>query len=105
MVRLYTQKQRTEVLKSLSIKPVNGMVTGKEAASILSWRAKEEHGVIHTYDPSSLRRHVEQKNITPIPVSPRKNMYKVETVFELPIAPTRGRGANIPVEGLSEEVA
>lgn len=105
MVRLYTPKQRADILKVLSIKPVRGTVTGREAAAILSWRAKEEYKVIHQYDPSTLRRHVEQKNITPIKISEKKNAYKVEEVFELPIAPKRGKGTSTPIEEPTESVA
>lgn len=105
MVRLYTSKQRAEVLKSLSIKPVSGTVTGKEAAAILSWRAREEYAVIHRYDPSTLRRHVKQKNITPIKISKKKSTYKVEEVFDLSIAPLRGKGISTPIEEPTEEVA
>lgn len=97
MVRLYTPKQRSDVLKILNIKPENGLVDGKEAAAILTWRAKEEYGVVHRYETRALARHVEQKNIVPVAPGTRRNMratknlYPVAKVFELPIAPTRGR--------------
>ena len=97
MVRLYTPKQRSDALKILSIKPVNGLVDGREAAAILTWRAQEEYEVIHQYEPRALIRHVEQKNIVPVAPGTRRNMratknlYPVAKVFELPIAPTRGR--------------
>lgn len=97
MVRLYTPKQRSDVLKLLSIKPVNGLVDGREAAAILTWRAQEEYKVTHQYEPRALIRHVEQKNIKPVVSGTRsnnratKNFYPVAKVFELPISPTRGR--------------
>lgn len=96
-MRLYTPKQRQEILISLAIKPKNGKVTGKEAAEILTWRAKEEMGVDHEYSPSILRRHVENGNLVAYPATKltdkgisRKSLYDVEAVFELSIEPRRG---------------
>ncbi len=97
MVHLYTPSKRQEVLRSLHIKPVDGKVSGREAARILSWRAKEEEGIEHQYNPSTLRRHVKQGNLIAYPGTKvtdkgtsRKSLYDVEVVFELQIAPKRG---------------
>jgi hypothetical protein len=90
MARLYTTKHRQEILRSLEIKPVDGKVTGKEAALILSWRAQKEFGVPRQYNDASVRRHVAQGNIQADPHN-RKNRYPVEIVFDLNISPTRGR--------------
>lgn len=97
MACLYETKQREEILRSLRIKPIKGKVTGEEAARILSWRAREEQGVEHKYTSSILRRHVEQGNLEAYPGTrltdkgkSRKNLYDVEAVFELSIAPRRG---------------
>jgi hypothetical protein len=100
MTHLYTQKQKQEVLKLLSIKPISGKVTGKEAAQILKWRAKEEFGIDREYDDASLRRHVKEGNIHADPNS-RKSRYPVEEVFDLVIYPTRGRPRKAPEEAVA----
>ena len=87
---MYTPEQIQAALVALRIKPKNGMVTGREAARILSWRAEDEQGVKHRYLNSALRRHVERGNITAYPVNARFNMYKVEDVFDLSLT-KRGR--------------
>lgn len=92
MAVLYTPKEIQEVLRELRIKPVDGKVTTLEAARIISWRAKAEQGIEHEYPASAVRRHIQRGHIKPIPVSTRLNMYKVEDVFELPLAPRRGIG-------------
>ena len=98
MTRLYTAKRQQEILKLLAIKTnKDGRLTGKEAAAVLTWRAKEEVGVEHDYSPSILRRHVEQGNLVAYPGTKvtkdgksRKSFYDVEAVFGLPIEPRRG---------------
>lgn len=92
MAVLYTPKEIQEALRELRIKPVEGKVTTLEAARILSWRAKAEQNIEHVYPASAVRRHIQRGHITPIPVSKRLNMYKVEDVFELSLAPKRGIG-------------
>ena len=99
MACLYEANQREGILRSLRIKPMKGRVTGDEAARILTWRAKEEYGILHEYAPSILRRHVKQGNLRAYPGTKlpedgksRKNLYDVESVFELSIAPRRGLG-------------
>src|SRR5260221_2032917 len=88
---MYTPEQMQATLIALRIKPKNGMVTGSEAARILTWRAEDEQGVKHRYLDSAVRRHVERGNIKAYPVNARFNMYKVEDVFEIPLSPRRGR--------------
>jgi len=97
MPRLYTPEERKEVLTTLRIRPKGGKLSGKEAALVLTWRAKEEFGVEHEYKPSILRRHVEQGNLKAYPATKltgegksRKNVYDVEAVFALEIEPNRG---------------
>jgi len=96
MVHLYTAERKQEVLQFLNIKPIDGKVTGREAARILSWRAREEEGIVHQYNPSTLRRHVKQGNLVPYPGTKitnkgasRKSLYDVDVVFELQIAQKR----------------
>ncbi|HEY7415049.1 MAG TPA: hypothetical protein VH593_07640 [Ktedonobacteraceae bacterium] len=92
MAVLYTPKEIQDVLRELRIKPVDGnKVTGKEAARILTWRAKAEQGIEHTYPDSAIRRHVERGNLKIAEqVNPRFNLYKVEDIFDLPLVPRRG---------------
>jgi hypothetical protein len=92
MVVLYTPEEIQAVLKELRIKPKNDKVTGREAARILTWRAKAEEGVTHIYPDSAIRRHVERKNLKIAEqVNTRLNLYQVEDIFELPLSPRRGR--------------
>lgn len=100
MAVLYTPKQIQEVLKELRIKPINGRVTTQEAARILSWRAKSEHDIAHTYNASAVRRHIQTGNLKAEAVSSRFNMYRVEDIFDLPLKPRRERQQ--PKEGLGE---
>lgn len=91
MAVLYTPEEIQEALRQLRIKPKDGKVTGKEAAKILTWRAKEEHGIKHVYPDAAIRRHVERGNLKVAEqVNPRFNLYWVEDVFELPLVPRRG---------------
>lgn len=91
MAVLYSRKQIQDALRELAIRPVNGNVTTREAARILSWRAKHEEGVDHVYPESAVRRHVQQENLKIAErKNPRFNLYKTEDVFELPLVPKRG---------------
>lgn len=92
MAVLYTPRQIQDALKELRIKPIEGMVSTNEATRILSWRAKTEHGVEHTYNVSAIRRHVQMGNLVKTnPESTRLNKYRVEDIFDLPLAPKRGQ--------------
>ena len=97
MTRLYTPAERKEVLTTLRVKPKGGKLSGREAALVLTWRAREEFGIDHEYKPSILRRHVEQGNLKAYPDTKltdkgrsRKNLYDAEAVFGLEIEPSRG---------------
>jgi hypothetical protein len=90
MAKLYTTKHKQEALRSLEIKPIDGKITGREAAKVLGWRAKEEFGIDREYDDATLRRHVQQGNLHADPHN-RKHRYDVDEVFDLTILPTRGR--------------
>lgn len=93
MAVLYTAKQIQEVLRELRIKPSDGNVTTREAARILTWRAKAEQDIEHNYPDTAVRRHVQQGNLKIAhQINPRFNMYRVEDVFDLPLVPKRGRG-------------
>lgn len=97
MARWYEPKHREEILRSLGIQAIRGRISGEEAARVLSWRAKEEQGVEHTYSSTILRRHAEKGNLRAYPATKltkdgvsRKNLYEAEDVFQLDIAPRRG---------------
>ena len=99
MAVLYTPEEIQAVLKELRIKPLSGGVTTREAARILSWRARAEYGVEHSYNESAVRRHVQSGNLKATQVSTRFNRYKVEALFDVPLAPRRG----IQPKQMSEE--
>lgn len=91
MAVLYTRKQIQDALRELAIRPVDGNVTTKEAARILSWRAKHEEGIEHDYPESAVRRHVQQGNLRIAEKrNPRFNLFTAEDVFSLPLVPRRG---------------
>lgn len=87
MAVLYTPKDIQKMLAELRIKPIDGKVTTQEAARILTQRAKEECGIEHTYTPTAVRRHIHGGHLNPERKSSRKNMYPVESIFDLPIKP------------------
>jgi hypothetical protein len=88
---LYTPEEIQSALKELRIKPIDGNVTGAEAARILTWRAKAEQDIEHIYPGSAIRRHVEQDNLKVAKrVNARLNLYKVEDIFDLSLVPRRG---------------
>jgi hypothetical protein len=91
MTVLYTHKQIQDILRDLRIKPKNGMVTTREAARILTWRAREEYCIEHEYPEAAVRRHVDQGNLKIAGKANKvSNLFRVEDVFELGIAPKRG---------------
>ncbi len=96
MAILYTSKELQEILRGLRIKPKAGMVTTKEAAAILTWRAEHEQEIKHHYPESAVRRHVELGNLE---IAGKKNkvanLFKFEDVFEVPLAPRRGIAVNV----------
>lgn len=88
---LYTAKEIQEVLRELRIKPKEGKVNGREAAQILTWRAKKEQGIEHTYLDSAIRSHVKYGNLKVAEqVNSRFNLYRVEDIFDLSLSPRRG---------------
>ncbi len=90
MAKLYTAKAKQEALRSLEIKPIDGKLTGREAAQVLEWRAKQEFGIDRKYDDASLRKHVQHGNLHADPDN-RGSRYLVEEIFDLGIYPARGR--------------
>src|SRR6266536_1939280 len=84
MAVLYTQKKIQEALRELAIRPVGGNVTTKEAARILSWRAKHEEGIDHVYPESAVRRHVESENLK---IAERRNKRSNLQVLALYVTP------------------
>lgn len=89
MAVLNTPEKIRLALSELSIKPVDGKVSGKEAASILSWRARYEQNVDHKYKVGTINKHADKLGVTP--VNTRKNLYDVNAVFDLEIEPKRGK--------------
>ena len=101
---LYTKREINEVLKELKIRAVEGRVNASEAARILSWRAKHEQGIGHTYTPNNVRKHRGKLDaIHPIKEdgseNTRANLYLAEKVFDLEIEPARtNRGKSKLIE-------
>jgi len=92
MPRLYTKKQINEALKELHIRPLENRVTSKEAASILTWRAKQEHQVDYEYTDSTVRRHVTLGNLRDIKrISTRQSLYSIDELLDIPLKPRRKR--------------
>lgn len=92
MARFYTKHEVQKMLQELRIQPVhNGLVTTREAAAILTWRAREEQGVEHVYPESVVRRHVERGNLE---IADKRgklvNLYRVEDVMLIALTPKRG---------------
>lgn len=88
---LYTAKEIQEVLRELRIKPKDGKVNGREAAQILTWRAKQEQGIEHIYLDSAIRSHVKYGNLKVAEqVNSRFNLYRVEDIFDLNLSPRKG---------------
>jgi hypothetical protein len=90
----YTKREINDALKELHIKTIDGRVNAEEAARILSWRAKQERGIDHTYTPNAVRKH--SGKLAPIhpykedgSANIRVNLYLTENVFELDIQPKR----------------
>ncbi len=105
MATLYTEKDMAKILRELRIAPEEGKVDGNEAAKILTWRAKQEYHVEYQYDNTTVRQHVRRGHFpegTIDTTNPRRNLYKVETVFRLPLAPRRGASRRKQAEVGSE---
>jgi len=101
---LYSKKEINDILRELKIRPIDGKVNGNEAASILTWRAQHEYkDNAREYTAQSVRRHVSLGNLTAHPVPPkhgdesRKNLYYLDEVLSLPLAPKRGAKPKEPV--------
>jgi hypothetical protein len=93
MATYYTERDMVKVLRELHIAPEQGKVTGQEAARILSWRAKHEQDVEYHYDATAIRQHIKQGRFPEGSIdhaNPRRNLYPVEIIFQLPLAPKRG---------------
>jgi hypothetical protein len=92
MATLYTAREVQKMLQELRIQPIrNGLVTTREVAAILKWRAETEQGTEHTYPESAVRRHVERGNLTVADtIGKAANLFRVEDVMLVPLTPKRG---------------
>jgi hypothetical protein len=81
-------------MRELHIAPTaEGMLTGNEAAKVLTWRAEHEFQVHYQYDAGALRQHVRAGYLKKDEVDtthPRRTLYPYRIVFQLPISPRRG---------------
>ncbi len=90
----YTEKERKAALKQMRIHPDTERVNSAEAVKILSWRAKQEHGVEHEYTANAVRKHGDKLDARPAlksdgSVNTRQNTYDVKKLFEIDIIPAR----------------
>lgn len=95
MARFYSTKEMHTVLKDLGIKPIENALNTREAAQVLTWRAKDEMGIEYTYSDTTVRSRVHTGSLNPVggrQRNSRYNTYKVEDVFSLPLYPRRGSG-------------
>jgi hypothetical protein len=93
MATLYTERDIAKTLRELRIDPENGKVDGNEAARILSWRARQEYGIEYQYDAVTIRQHVRRGHFSEGTIDTsniRRNLYQVNAIFKLPLAPRRG---------------
>jgi hypothetical protein len=101
LARLYTQKEIQKALQELRIDPVDGNVSTKEAARILTWRATSEFGVPHIYPDAAVRSRVKGGHLTP--ATPGwANLYRVEDIFRLTLYPKRGTKTNSSEEAIQK---
>jgi len=86
----YTAIKRHEILKLLSIKPIDGKLTRAETICILTWRLREEKNINREYRVKDLMRHVQQGRLKAYArynkENSHKTLYTVKEIFDLPIA-------------------
>jgi hypothetical protein len=88
--RDYTNQEKKQVLESLEIVPIDGMVDSAQAARILSKRAEVETGTLHAYGDSAIRWRVKTGKLSVArSVNPRLNFFKVEDIFALDLEPQK----------------
>lgn len=95
MATSYTEDEMTQAMQEQHIAPEGGKVDGREAAKILTWRAKQEYRVDYEYNATAIRQHVKVGHIAPHDIdatNPRRSRYSYAAIFRLPIAPRRGAG-------------
>lgn len=90
----YTEKERKAALLQMRIDPEAERANSSQAAKILTWRAKEEHGVEHEYNATAVRKHASQLDTMHArradgSLNPRQNTYDVKKLFEIDILPKR----------------
>lgn len=91
MAILYTPQQMKKALQDLRIQPVDGNITTKEVAKILSWRSEQEFNTKHDYPETAVRRRTQKGHIKTAPESTLgRSLYRVEEAFKLDLYPKRG---------------
>lgn len=96
MAKYYTRKEMVDILKQIGYQPdKDGAINTKEAAKVLTWRAKEEYKIDYEYSEIAVRRRISTGALVPVQgrnKNNRHNTYKIEDIFSLPLYPTRGSG-------------
>jgi|SRR5579864_6035821 len=99
MKREYTEEEKTTIIQKLGINLLNGMLSGGQAAQVLSRRAEIEIGRVHKYREGTIRQHVKNGRLEIAQkVHDRLNLFKIDDVFALPLSPTRWR-SGMPSKG------
>lgn len=91
----YSAARIREILKQLGITPFPGnMVSSSQAATIMTWRVKEEQGIAHQYRDIHVRRHISAGTLKPASqVHSRFKLFEARDIFALELIPKRGEGA------------
>jgi len=100
LARLYTSEEIQDALRELRIDPVDGNVTTKEAADILTWRARKD-GINHNYPETAIRSRVKRGTLKAASTG-WSNLYRVEDIFRLSFYPKRGAQSNSSEEATQQ---
>lgn len=87
MEHLYSDEAIKQILAELKIEPMNGKVTSKQAASILSWRFRAEWNDTYTLTADGVRHWVARGKLKAYPLNPNLNLFDVQELFSVPLSP------------------
>jgi hypothetical protein len=102
LARFYTPEEIQSALYELRIEPEDGMVTSKEAAAILTWRAGKD-GIQHEYPEAAVRTRANRGQLKAAKTG-WANLYRVEDIFKLTLHPKRGAKPD-PSKEAAQEVS
>lgn len=86
----YSEQGMQQIIQSLNIHPLEGMINSADVAQILSRRAELEYHARHQYTPADVRRRVNSKTLTVARrVNGRLNLFKIEDAFSADLQPQK----------------